>query len=534
MSVEALRLRILHLEDELRDADLVQATLAAEQIEADITRVDTREAFLDGLEQGGWDVILADYQLPSFDGVSAQRLAQDRLPAVPFIFVSGTFGEEIAIERLQAGATDYVLKQRLSRLGPCVRRALQEADDRRQRRYAEAEFRRLNADLELRVAQRTTELQIANAELARQEGRLQAILDNSPAVIYLKDLEGRYVLVNSRFETLFHTTCEAVLGKVDHDLFPPVLAQMYRENDAKVIESGGPLEAEEIAVVDGATRVYSSIKFPLRGAAGEPIALCGISIDITERKAANEEIKIARLEAEQANRAKSEFLSRMSHDLRTPLNAILGFAQLMDSDHLTPDARDSITHIMNAGEHLLCLIDEVLDIARIETGHLALSPEPVSVLEVVRRAVDLIAPLASKRHGTITVDVATSRHLYVLADPQRLSQNQQNHLSNAVKYNRRGGEVGITSRELPDGRTQIRVRDTGPGIPPERLSRLFRPFDRLGAEESGVEGTGLGLTVARELARAMGGNLDLETQDGEGTVFWVELPVANPPAVLEP
>jgi CheY-like chemotaxis protein len=134
----------------------------------------------------------------------------------------------------------------------------------------------------------------------------------------------------------------------------------------------------------------------------------------------------------------------------------------------------------------------------------------------------------------IQQDVGASRHLYVLADRQRLSQILLNLLSNAVKYNRPEGKVVITCRELPDGRAQIRVRDTGRGIPHDRLSRLFRPFDRLGAEDTGVEGTGLGLTVARELARAMGGSLDLETQIGEGSTFWVELPTTSAPAVSAP
>jgi PAS domain S-box-containing protein len=379
----------------------------------------------------------------------------------------------------------------------------------------------------LGISEDITDRRAAERALGENRERLQAILDNSPALIYLKDLDGRYLLVNSRFEAVFRTTRAAALGRTAHDLFPPVLADAYRATDAKVLETGRMLEVEETAMADGATRVYSSIKFPLNGEHGRPVALCGISIDITEKKIAADEIKMARLEAEQANRAKTEFLSRMSHDLRTPLNAILGFAQLLESDVLPPAQRDCVEQIISAGDHLLGLINEVLDIARIETGELALSPEPVAVADLVARTVQLIAPLASRRGVQVRADGTTARGLYVLADRQRLSQIVLNLLSNAVKYNREAGQVIVSVRASAADRVRISVRDTGAGISAEKLSRLFRRFDRLGAEASGVEGTGLGLTVARELARAMGGELGVDSVVGEGSTFWVGLPLTE-------
>ena len=234
----------------------------------------------------------------------------------------------------------------------------------------------------------------------------------------------------------------------------------------------------------------------------------------------------AKLEAERANHAKSEFLSRMSHELRTPLNAILGFAQLMDmQDQLSSEHRESIGHILTGGWHLLQLINEVLDIARIEAGRLMMSLEPVLVREVIREGFDLIAPLAARADIRLEDQTASAHRRFVLADHKRLTQVILNLLSNAIKYNRKGGMVVLSQEELPTGRLRIRVSDTGPGIAPEKLGELFTPFARLGAEEGGVEGTGLGLGLSKLLVENMGGTIGVETAVGRGSIFWIELAI---------
>jgi len=370
----------------------------------------------------------------------------------------------------------------------------------------------------------------AERALLESQQMLQAVLDNSPAVIFIKNLDGRFVLINRRFETLFHTTRESIKGKTNHDVFPPVLADQYRDNDAKVVASGQALEVEEIAAQDDGVHVYFSSRFPLHDVGGKMYALCGIATDITARKLAEEEAKMARLEAEQANRAKSAFLSRMSHDLRTPLNAILGFAQLLETDTLSPDERECVSQILNAGEHLLGLINEVLDLARIEAGHLSLSSEPVSIADVVGGTLDLVRPIAARRRIALRIDDTVTPHLHVRADRQRLSQILLNLLSNAVKYNRDEGEVAVSCGAAGPDRIRICVRDTGLGIARHERDLVFKPFERLGAEQTGVEGTGLGLTVSRELAQAMGGALDFDSDVGQGCTFWVEMPRAAAPA----
>jgi signal transduction histidine kinase len=300
------------------------------------------------------------------------------------------------------------------------------------------------------------------------------------------------------------------------------LADLYHANDCAVIAAGRALDFEEPSAEGDDVRVYAASKFPLRTAGGAPYAVCSISTDITDRKRADDDIKMARLEAERANRAKSDFLSRMSHDLRTPLNAILGFAQLLQLDATEDDRRDSVRQILKGGAHLLELINEVLDIARIEAGHLALSLEPVSVGDVVQQALDLVRPLASARG--ITLDgprISGSAH--VLADHQRLTQILLNLLSNAVKYNRPRGRVELSYHSCAGGRLRITVTDTGAGIREEELATLFTPFERLGADQTATEGTGLGLALSKGLAEAMGGTLGVVSAINQGTTFWVEL-----------
>ncbi len=296
----------------------------------------------------------------------------------------------------------------------------------------------------------------------------------------------------------------------------PNWVYFYGRNDLAVVAHALPVAA---------TAIFTSLLCinHRRSVAALDTTRQKLELGIQERQA-------AMVEAERANREKNEFLSRMSHELRTPLNAILGFGQLLEMDHLSPDHQESVRYILKAGRHLLTLVDEVLDIARIETGRLVMSPEPVRISDVLQEAVDLVAPTAATRKVRFDGDAAETSQRHVLADRQRLTQVFLNLLSNAVKYNREGGVVTLSCAPTAGGRLCINVTDTGPGIPPDKMERLFIPFDRLGAEATGVEGAGLGLSLSKRLIESMGGALRAESLPGRGSTFSVELPVVDSPA----
>ncbi|KEZ67700.1 histidine kinase, partial [Pseudomonas amygdali pv. tabaci str. ATCC 11528] len=247
-----------------------------------------------------------------------------------------------------------------------------------------------------------------------------------------------------------------------------------------------------------------------------------ITRDISDRRVAEIALGTAREEAERASRAKSEFLSRMSHELRTPLNSILGFAQLLDMDS-PASQRPQIGHILRAGQHLLKLINEVLDIARIEAGHVSLSLEPVSLSSVLEEALVLVSPMAADANIELKALPQLPDKLGVVADRQRLIQVLLNLLSNAIKYNRPEGQVRIEV-EQSDERVTVSVIDTGYGIAPERIGQLFKPFERLDANPS-VEGTGLGLALSKSMLEMMHGTLSVQNTPAEGCRFILELPL---------
>jgi signal transduction histidine kinase len=277
------------------------------------------------------------------------------------------------------------------------------------------------------------------------------------------------------------------------------------------------LSEDRIEALEGGADAYLVMPVP----SGEFLAVVRSLLRLrrAEREAAG-----ARAEAEAANRAKSEFISRMSHEFRTPLNAILGFAQLLELDELSPDQQESVGHVLRAGRHLVDLVNEVLDISRIEAGRLALSMEPVDARSVITEVLVLLGPEAAHRSVRLRPP-PPGDPVWVMADRQRLLQVLLNLVANAVKYNRADGSVEVSASASGD-RVRIAVTDSGIGIAAEAMPRLFQSFERLGAGATGVEGTGLGLALSRRLAEAMGGTIDAESTVGAGSRFWIELAAA--------
>lgn len=257
---------------------------------------------------------------------------------------------------------------------------------------------------------------------------------------------------------------------------------------------------------------------------------CGTAEDITKLKKEENTLRIAREEADKANLAKSEFLSSMSHELRTPLNGILGFAQLLEFDPANPlneDQKDKTDQILKSGNHLLALIDEVLELAQIEAGKVSIDIEDVLVNGVFDECLPLISVMAEKWNITLNHDSGKCENYLVRADSMRLRQILLNLMSNAVKYNRVNGSISTSASVIQGGMMRIAVADTGPGIPQDKQSGLFEPFNRMGHESSEIEGTGIGLTITKELIQLMGGSIGFESEVGKGTTFWIDIPLAE-------
>lgn len=354
----------------------------------------------------------------------------------------------------------------------------------------------------------------------------QLIMDNSQDVICTIDGQGCFLSLNA--------ACERLLGYRPDELIGKRYIDFVFEEDRPKTEAiaEGLLSTGTVAdFVNRYTRKDGKLVDVLWSAAWsakDGIMFC-VAHDITDRTRIEKALREAKEEADRANHAKSDFLSRMSHELRTPLNSILGFGQLLDRQAPTETQRPRVRYILSAGRHLLNLINEVLDISRIEAGTLQLSVEPVCLEEAIGEAVDLMRPLAAERTITLTANCSLETTTYVLADRQRLKQIFLNLLSNAVKYTAVQGSVTVSFSKSGTDLTRISVRDTGAGIPVEKIARLFTPFDRLGAEQSAVEGTGLGLALCQRLVHAMHGSIGVNSTLGNGSTFWLDLPQSKSP-----
>ncbi len=352
--------------------------------------------------------------------------------------------------------------------------------------------------------------------------RIASVAFESQECLMITDADGVILRVNKGFTETTGYTAEEAVGQTPHLLQSGRHDADFYRAMWKTIRRTGTWHGEiwgrrKNGEVYPKWLTISAVK----GDDGAVTHYVGADIDITELSNAN-------IAAEKANRAKSEFISSMSHELRTPLNAILGFAQLLELGSPAPTSTQMIKlkEILRGGWYLLDLINEILDLASIESGKLSLSPECVPLQEILLECKTMMEPQAEQRD--IQLNFPPLDHsMFVYADRTRVKQVLINLLSNAIKYNYKHGTVEVTCSVSALNRVRISIKDTGEGLPPEKLAQLFQPFNRLGQESNGVEGTGIGLVLSKKLIEQMGGNIGVESTVGSGSVFWIELPVAD-------
>ena len=512
---------ILYLEDDSRDAELVRDNLEQAGLACELRVASDRAEYEAALAQTRFDLILSDYKLPSFDGMAALALARAKQPEVPFILISGTLGEEQAVDCMLRGATDYLLKQRLDRLVPAVLRALAEAEERRKRREAEESVR-------------ASEVQYRRLFEAAQDGIL--ILDAE---------SGMVVDVNPFLVELLGFSRAAFLGKrvwelgcfkdiaANQDHFAELQQKDYIRYEDKPLEAadGRRIEVEFVSNV-----------YPVDH---KKVMQCNIR-DITERKKAEQRLRRLRTELEQSNRDLQRrnqeiqaFYHTLSHELKTPLTSAREFVSIV-MDGLAGPLNDTQLEYLGIAkescDQLRLYVNDLLDVTRLETGKMSLEFRTAPLAALVQRVVKMLAPAAKGKGILLSSDCQPDLPAVPL-DQQRIQQVLTNLTTNALKFTPAGGQICLKLSESPASPEclQVAVRDTGRGIPRDQLDVIFNRLYQVNGDEEPAglpRGLGLGLYICQELVQLHGGHIGVESEPGQGSTFTFTIPKHQAPASL--
>ena len=372
------------------------------------------------------------------------------------------------------------------------------------------------------------QVQARTGELSEKTALLTGLLDSIPDIVFFKNEQGVYLGCNPEFARFVGRSREEIIGYTDYDLFPRERADFFRENDRVMMVNQASRQNEDwVDYPDGSRALLDTLKSPLRSAEGHVVGVLGVSRDITERKRSEEELRLAKEAAEAANRMKSLFLANMSHEIRTPLNAVLGFSQLLRRDAaLTHEQKAYVETIGLSGEHLLVLINDILEMSKIEAGRTQLSPVDSDFYVLLADIESMIRVQAEEKGLLFEVNRIEPAPRYLHADDGKIRQVLMNMLGNAVKFTQKGGiAVRMMSGQVPaeeEGAqvlVTIEVTDTGPGIAPEEISSVFEPFEQTLSGRYEGRGTGLGMAISRRFARMMGGDLTVTSEVGKGSTF---------------
>ena len=529
-------INILIVDDEPRNLTVLETLL--NEPDYRLVRAESADQALLTLVTEAFALIILDVRMPGMTGFELAQMIKERKKTaqIPIIFLTAYYNEDQhVLEGYDTGAVDYlikpvnatVLRAKVAVFAELHRKQHAYARSNAallaeiaERRRVEEQLRELTATLEDQVKERTRAAQQADR-------RLLAVMNSITDGMLVLDKDWRYTYFNEQGARMLNMRVEQLIGACIWDAFPHAKSSKLYDVFVQAAETGQSASFENY-YPEPYDAWYECHCYPIEE---------GLAVyfhDITERKRVEQQLQSAIEEAERANRAKSEFLSSMSHELRTPLSAILGFAQLLESGTPAPnpDQARSVEQIIKAGWYLLDLINEILDLALIESGKLPLSIESISMREVVTECETLVQPQAEKR-GIAVNFTPIDCPQFVSADRTRLKQVILNLLSNAIKYNKPGGGVGVECIDGTPGSIRVSVTDGGEGLAPENVAQLFQPFNRLGRETSGEEGTGIGLVVSKRLVEMMGGAIGVESRLGEGSTFWIELPKTLAPESVQ-
>lgn len=501
--------QVLLVEDSEDDALLLVRTLKSAGYEVRFKRVETKEEMKTALDNQTWDIIISDYNLPHFSGMGALELLQEKGIDLPFILVSGAIGEEMAVNAMKAGANDYVMKSNLARLALAVDREIREAKIRREHKQI-------------------------NELLKENEARFRNLVESATDAIILADTHGKIILWNKGAANLFLHTEEEILGQSLSILMPDQYRDAHQKRLAE-ISSGKYNVIRKIVEFKGLRK--DGTEFPLELSLAEWDTekgkfFSGIVRDITERKIAECD-RIENERMEYASKAKSEFIASMSHELRTPLNSIIGFSDLLlmnKNNNISEKQKNYINNILSSGKFLLSLINNILDLSKIESGKVDFEIEKIPLHITIEETIILMNERAS-RHNIIIKKEYHPQIDCIEADKQRFKQILFNLLSNAVKFCKKDGTVTIKTKK-EGNMAHISVSDTGIGIKEENIGKLFKNFEQLEPEISKqYGGTGLGLVITKQLVEKHGGKIWVESKFGEGSTFSFSMPLEAKPVL---
>ena len=488
---------ILHLEDNLNDVTLVRATLSKADFEFRYLITEREIEFCSLLRTESVDLILSDYHLPDYSGSQALVYAKANFPQTPFIFLSGTMGEDVAIESLLNGATDYVLKNKMERLVPAVQRAIKEAEELKARKNAEQELRKLSRAVE-----------------------------QSPNSIIITNTSGIIEYVNPTTQTLSGYTSTELVGE------NPRIFSSGEHSRAEYVFlwstiSAGKVWKGEFHNKKKSGELYweSIIISPILDSTGVITHFLAIKEDITARKLLTQELITAKEKAEESDRLKSAFLANMSHEIRTPMNAILGFTKLLKKPNLSYlKQANYIGIIEKGGNRLLNIINDLIDISKIEAGQMKVSISSTDINEQIKYIFTFFKPEVDEKGIQFTHSkLLPENEATLFTDREKVYSILTNLVKNAIKFTP-SGSIGF-GYEKKNEYFQFHVKDTGIGIPKVRQDAIFERFVQADIGDKKVfQGAGLGLSISKAYVEMLGGKIWVESEEGKGSTFYFTLP----------